>query len=447
MCRLIRWYLHVTLLLFAGLLASAWALPALAQQMQFTAGSKPNEQIAPNAAYGSVRFTLELFVNNRPSTRSVFDALLNGLGGLMKEEGNYTLAVELLGPGDEVLSRRGIVSVEKRSSGWFIFNRIVKENETTEWYGELISNVLLRPDTNNIRVRVRSYFSKQSKLDLATFNLLFDVVAKSKLLGAANTALDATWKPLATQIEGLISTYQQSDVSDIATLSFVRFNAEPNPTSGTFVRQYQASREDGTPEKIRVQVRVLTDRTTARVATLTNGKVTGLTSYGDVLAAARIGDQPIDLILTTSKTESVKKLFSDLNSTAGYPGDDIGEKCDRAYDELARHFTVTDKVISYWALLHLYRRKIATNKNARDCLSVQVKKQMEGVGLPLSDLPFARGDEVAIARAPQLESVGRSELQSTIDRKVADRETVEKLLRLKNTVQTFQVFPFLKSAD
>lgn len=426
--------------------------PVSAQNLTFNAGDKPTEQIAPNAAYGSVRYDLRLFVNNKPSSASVFDALLNGLGGLLKQEGTYTLTIEVLGAGDEVLSRRAIVSVDRRKTGWFIFNRVVKENEATEWYGDLLSNQLLRPDTNNVRIRVRSYYSKDAKLDLTTFNLLADIVAKTKLLGAANTALEATWKPLAQQIEGVLGSYEQSDVSDVATLSFARFNADPNPSSGIFVRQYRIPKDEGPDDKIRVEVRVETTKTVARVATLIDGKVPPFTTHSDVLAAARIADQPIDLLLATSTTESVKGFLSDLNSTSGFSGADIGERCDRVSDELSRNFTVTDKVISYWALLNLYRRKIAANSNARDCLASSVKKQMTSLGLSLDDLPFARDIEVAEGpgETPRRRKTDRRDGDGTgdgVERQVAKREVVEKLLGEKNVSETFQVFRLEKIKD
>ena len=433
-------------------LASLGSSPGLAQGLTFEGGAKPADKIDPNDAYGKVRFTLELFVNGKPSSRSVFDALLNGLGGLMKEEGTYLLTVEILSPTDEILARRALLSTERKKSGWLIFNRVVKENETTEWFGELLSNRLLRPDTNDIRVRVRSYYSKDARLDLSTFNLLADVVAKTKLLGAANTVLDTTWKPLAATIEGMIGSYQQSDVSGIATLSFARFNTEPNPASGIFVREYKRELEEGQkPEKVRVQVRVETDITKARVATLADGKVSALTSYGDVLAAARIADQPIDLLLSTSTNETVKSFMSDLNSTTGYAGPDIGERCDKLQDELSRSFSRTDKVVSYWALLNLYRRKLATNLNAKECMPAGVKAQMEALGLSLADLPFAGGTVLAEGAPPPGEPVVRKgpdgkpvKDDGTV---LARRSILEELLGQKNVTETYQFFPDSKIVE
>ncbi|MDX2307118.1 MAG: hypothetical protein NW216_02650 [Hyphomicrobium sp.] len=427
--------------------------PASAQGLKFDPGAKPAVQTEANDAYGKLRFTLELFVDNKPSNRSVFDALLQGLGGLMKEQGTYLLTLEVLGPADEIIARRALVSVERRSSGWFIFNRVVKENETTEWYGDLITDRLLRPDTNDIRVRVRSYYSKDARLDLSTFNLLADIVAKTRLLGLANTALDATWKPLASTIEGMIGSYQQSDVSSIATLSFTRFNTEPNPGSGLFIREYKIEREDGQrPEKVRVQVRVETGTSRARVATLIEGKVSPLTSHGDVLAATRIADQPIDLLLSTSTNEMVKTFMADLGSTAGYQGADVGERCDRLQDELSKSFTRTDKLLSYWAILSMYRRKLATNTHARDCLPETVKGQMTALGLSLADLPFARDTVVAEGPAtPGEPDVRKGPEDGKADDGsgpvIARRSIVEDILGRPGATETFQYFPIEKVVE
>jgi len=422
-----------------------------AQQLSFTAGAPPTVQLAPNAAYGTVRFRLELLKKDKPTKESVFDVLLKSLQGIMKNEGQYTLTVELLsGAGDEVLARRAILSAQRTSSGWFIFNRKTSETQAIEWYGDFPISVLVSSQTNNIRVRVRSYYSEQSKFDMETFNLLMGFVANAKILGAANTALDATWKPLAQSIEGLLSSYKQSDISDIATLSFARLDGNANPASGTFVRNYTTQPDgDEKPTKYTVKLLVETRQGVARVASVTNGKIDGATSFADVLAAARIGDQPIDLVLSTSKNDPVQKFMADLKSTAGYKGEDIGERCDQTYGELARHFTVTDKVISYWALLHLYRRKLAANANARECLSSGVREQMEAIGLKLADLPFAKPATVAVAgggRGGQALEATRTSAPAAaaapaIDKVVPTNEVVEKLLGEKGTSRTFQVFP------
>ena len=427
----------------APILVSAGA--ATAQQLTFKAGPVPKVDLAPNAAYGSVRFKLDLLRNNRPSTQSIFDALLTGLGGLMKEEGQYTLTVELLGAGDEVLARRAIMSAQRRSSGWFIFNRRTTESQAVEWYGDFPSSVLIRDDTNQVRVKVRSYYSQESKFDLETFNLLADFITKAKLLGAANTALDATWKPLAQQIEGLLSSYKQSDVSDVATLSFADLGGSTNPASGTFLREYSVQPSgDGPAVKYAVRLMVETTTRAARVARVVNGKVAGGLSYGDVLAASRIGDQPIDLVLGTSKNDAVNKFFADLNSSAGYADADIGERCDRTLEELSRHFTVTDKVISYWALLHLYRRKLAANAGAKECLNTGVRQQMAGLGLPLDDLAFASG--AAVVASGDQKSATR-EAAAAVEKIVPSNQVVDKLLGEKNTSKTFQVFPIQTTTD
>ncbi|MDX2259920.1 MAG: hypothetical protein NW205_13525 [Hyphomicrobiaceae bacterium] len=421
----------------------------MAQQLSFKPGEPPAQSLAPNEAYGAVRFKLELLRNGKPTSRSLFEALLNGLEGLLRKEGHYTLSVELLNDAGDVIGRRAIVSAQRRSSGWFIFNRIVKEDQSIEWFGDLAKGILVKGDTNAVRIKVRSYYSKDVKLDLQTFNLLADFVAKTRLLGAANTVLEATWKPLAQQIEGLIGSYEQADVSDIVTLSFARFEGSPNPASGVFVREYRTEPVDDTPAvKYTVRLAVATETSRARVARLVDGKIAGTVSYGDVLAAARIGDQPIDLVLSTSNNEGVKKLLADLNSTAGYTAGDIGERCDRLSDELARHFTVTDKVISYWALLNLYRRKLAANTNAGDCLPSQVKAQMTAMGLPLDDLVFAGATTVASARERQRggrtrEGDSGGEATSVVPR----NETVDSLLGEPGTSKTFQVFPIGKVVD
>jgi hypothetical protein len=202
---------------------------------------------------------------------------------------------------------------------------------------------------------------------------------------------------------------------------------------------------------VKYAVRLMVETTTrnARVARVVDGKVTGGLSYGDVLAAARIGDQPIDLVLGTSNNEAVKKFFADLNSTAGYKDADIGERCDRTLEELSRHFTVTDKVISYWALLHLYRRKIATNPGARECLNSGVRQQMAGLGLQLDDLAFASGAAVVASGEQKsgTREVSGAPGAAAAEKIVPSNQVVEKLLGEKGTSKTFQVFPIQETKD
>ncbi|MEQ1696028.1 MAG: hypothetical protein ABL901_09345 [Hyphomicrobiaceae bacterium] len=182
---------------------------------------------------------------------------------------------------------------------------------------------------------------------MATFNLPAGFDAKAKLLGAANTVIDTAWKPIAQQSEGLLTSSQTVDISDTATLSFAKLDGNVHPASGVFVRDFRmAPTDDGARVRYTIRLLLETRTTEGRVANFKDGKAVGLTSWQDVLAAARVADQPIDLLLSNSKTEAVKKFFADLNSTTGYQSDDIGKRCDRTYDELARHFTVTDKVVS-----------------------------------------------------------------------------------------------------
>jgi len=429
----------LVLFLLTLCLAIRFPTAALAQSLTFEKGEQPATEIQPNAAYGSVKFSLELLQNNRPTNRSVYEVLLNSLSSLMKEAGEYTLTIEILGNNDEVLARRAIVQARREKSGWFIFARVVKESEAREWYGELISNLLVRPDTNNIRIKVRSYYTKDSKLDLTTFNLFADILQKTKVLGAANTALDAVWRPVAQQIETLLSSYQQTDVSDIASLSFAKFNGDPYAASGTFHREYIQNRDDAPPIKWKVRVKISTDTTAARVALIKNGKLEPKPSYTDVLAAARVGDQPIAVILASSKTDAVQKFMVDLASSGGYADEDIGEKCDLVSSELAKHFSVTDKVVTYWAILHLYRRKIGANKNATDCLHETVREQIVALGLNVDGLPFSKPAVVATAR---LESVNDGKpAADKVDRAIPSQELVERVLGEKNSDKTFQVIP------
>jgi hypothetical protein len=419
---------------------SALIPTAAAQDLRFKQGALPTKEVAPNAVYGVVKFQLELVERNsgRPSSRSFYDVLLQGLEGILKKDGEYILSVEVLGKNDEVLARRAIVQVKRSRSGWWIFNRVVKDSETTEWYGDLVTSMLVRPDSNNVRIKVRSYFSETSKLDLQTFNLFVDILAKSKVLGAANTAIDAVWKPLSGTIETLLSSYVQTDISDIAALSFTKFDGTPYPIEGNFFRDVDVERDNTVPLKLQARVRVKTETREVRVVrALSGGKVAPLTTYADVLAAALVGDQPIDSILGASKKEAVKKFFTDLNSTGGYAAADIGEKCDGLQGEMANYFTVPDKVITYWALLHLYRRKISINKNAADCLDSGVKRQMLAFGLPLDDLPFAKTTPV-VASNDKSAPAGAAEKP---DRVIASQTQIDRVLGEKNSVRTFQVFP------
>lgn len=436
--------------LLAGAAAIASAPSALAQQrLTFTAGKPAALQIAPNTAYGTVRFRMELLRNNRPTNESLFRSLLDGLEGFMSRDGTYTIAVELLAPNDEVLARRAIVTAERKSRGWFIFNRQTVEKQAVEWYGDFPVSVLVAPGNNNLRVKVRSYYSETAKFDMDTFNLLAGFVAKAKLLGAANSAIDSAWKPIAQQIEGLLTSSQVTDISDIATLSFARLDRNVHPASGEFIRSYRVQpSDDGPPVRYTIRLLVETRTSEGRVGHFKDGKLVGLVSWQDVLAAARVADQPIDLLLSNSKTEAVKKFFADLNSTSGYKAEDVGERCDRTYDELSRHFTVTDKVVSYWALLHLYRRKLASNPLAKDCIGAGLRAQMLAIGLPLEDLPFARETTVAVApEMPKTLLEGRLQEEVSVEKIVPSNGVVGSLLGDRDTSKTFQVFPIRRVMD
>jgi len=433
-------------LLFTGFSPEALAQ----QQLTFTAGKAPETQIAPNAAYGTVRFRLEVLKNGRPTNDSLFRALLDGLQGVMKRDGTYTVTVELLaGDSDEVLARRALVTAERKSQGWFIFNRQTVEKQAVEWYGDFPVSQLVAPGNNNLRIRVRSYFSETAKFDMETFNLLAGFVAKAKLLGAANTVIDTAWKPIAQQIEGLLTSSQTEDISDTATLSFAKLDGNVHPASGVFIRDYRLQpNDDGASVRYTIRLVLETRTSEGRVANFKDGKVIGLINWQDVLAAARVADQPIDLLLSNSKTEAVKKFFADLNSTAGYKADDIGERCDRTYDELARHFTVTDKVVSYWALLHLYRRKLATNALAKDCVGTGIRAQMTAIGLSLGDLPFTR--DVTVAAAPPTANIALESAPNvarSVEKIVPSNSVVGSLLGEKDTSKTFQVFPIRRLAE
>lgn len=424
-------------------------LPAMAQDiLSFSPGKLPEQQIAPNAAYGTVWFKMELLKNNKPTSESLFRTLLDGLQGIMSRDGTYTITVELLGQNDEVLARRAIVTAERKSKGWFIFNRQKVEKQAVEWYGDFPVSVIVAPGNNNLRIKVRSYFSETAKFDMETFNLLAGFVAKAKLLGAANTLIDSTWKPIAQQIEGLLTSSQTVDISDVAALSFAKLGDQVFPASGKFERKFHLqATDDGAPARYTIRLLVETRTNQGRVANYADGNIVGLVSWQDVLAAARVADQPIDLVLSNSKTESVKKFFADLNSSTGYKGDDIGERCDRTYDELSRHFTVTDKVVSYWALLHLYRRKLSANSFAKDCIGAGTKAQMAKIGLSLVELPFAREPAVASTSMQPKEHDAPPQVEMPLDKVIPTNSVVESILRQKDTSKTFQVFPIRRIVD
>ncbi|MDX2287425.1 MAG: hypothetical protein NW217_01205 [Hyphomicrobiaceae bacterium] len=386
--------------LAVGSVLAASAAARAQQALPFIAGAPPSASPRPNDVYGVVRFSLEGLKTGK-KTSNAFQVLLDGLGPLLNKTGEYILAIEVLSDTGDVLARRAIVQSRRERSGFLIFNQVSKESESTEWYGDLLRTVLVRPDTNNVRIKVRSYYSAQTKFDLATFNLILDFITKTQTLGAA-PSLQALWKPIADQMEGLLSSYETAEVSTIASLSFAKFGETAYPRWGHFVTKYYKSEDRERVYEGRVKVEL--DTVAARVVKLSDGGTVEDPFYLDVLAAARIGDALIETVLANSKDGELKRFMAAMLTDKGYEGPQIGEKCNLVYRDLAAYFTTTDALATYWALMHNYDGKLRLNPNAADCLSPQFQRQFAKLGLPTSDLrflaPVAVSQPKSVPRAP-----------------------------------------------
>jgi hypothetical protein len=371
-------------LLFSGP-ETAWA--------QFKEGPRPTLEAKPNDVYGLVNFSLTASRRGAP-IRDAVKALIESLAPLLSKQGDYILTIEVLASTGDVVARRAIIQATREEKGFLIFNRVLKQTSTTEWYGNILNTSPIVPANNNVKIKIRSYYSKQAKFDLDTFNLLADLVAKTNILALAPD-LQSAWQPIATQMQTLLNSYEQQDVSDIASFSFVKFNEEPFPQSGTFTRKFERNETGGTaPYEASVAVKL--EPVWARVVTLKDGKVDE-PLYRDVLAASRIGDVLIETVLANSKDANVKKLLVGFQSDRGYEGTDIGDKCDALYQELAQSFTRTDAIATYWALVHRYDRVLSLNKAAKDCVDSQLRTRMTGLGLPTDDLRFLESSGGAVA--------------------------------------------------
>ena len=368
------------------------------EKLSFTPGELPTKQVQPNSVYGSVRFNLEAMKGSKKINDSLFNVLMNGFKSILKEEGKYILAIEVMNASNDVLQRRAIVEAERKSEGWFIFSHVEKTSEQTEWYGDVISNLLIDPDRNDVRVRVKSFYSESSQLDLQTFNAIVDIISKSKVLGAVSPAAEGAWKSIAEPLEKIIKSYKQVEIADIATVSFAKFNQAPNPKGGVFFRKYKIVDGEGVTQNYSVKLQVRTELNSSRVALIEDGKVKD-PFHANVLAAARVGDQTIISVLGNSKNDAVKKFMADLNSSNGYGGNDVGDRCEELFSNLSDYFTISDKVIVYWAILTLYDRKLKKNENAKDCLS-KYATQMQKLGLPTNEFAFAVGLPTPTAQIP-----------------------------------------------
>jgi hypothetical protein len=372
-----------------------------AQTSTFTAGPPPTVSTPPNDVYGLVNFSLTADRRGVPIKDAV-RALMESLAPLLSKQGDYILTVEVLSDANDVIARKAIIQATREEKGFLIFNRVLKQSSTTEWYGNILDTKPIAPANNNVRIKIRSYYSKQTKFDLDTFNLISDLVAKAGMLELAPD-LQKAWQPVATQVQTLLSSYEQQDISDIASFSFVKFSGDAFPQSGTFTRKFERDETVGTvPYEANVKIQL--EPIWARVVTLKGGKVEE-PFYLDVLAAARIGDVLIETVLGNSKDQNVKKLLASFQSDKGYEAVDIGDKCQAVYQELAQSFTRTDAIATYWALAHRYDRILSLNKDAKDCLDSQLRSRMTALGLPTNDLRFLGSGGGAVAAATPEEAV------------------------------------------
>ncbi len=405
------------------------------QALPFVPGSPPTAQPKPNDVYGVIRFSLEGLKTGK-KTRDAFQVLLDGLGPLLNKTGEYILTLEALADNGDVLARRAIVQSRRERSGFLIFNRVSKESESTEWYGDLLRTVLVRPDTNTVRIKVKSYYSAQTKFDLATFNLILDFITKTQTLGAA-PGLQALWKPISDQMEGLLSSYEASEISTIASLSFAKFGETAYPRAGHFVTKYYKAEDRERVYEGRVKVEL--DTVPARVVKLNGGGTVEDPFYPDILAAARIGDALIETVLSNSKDGELKRFMAAMLTDRGYDGPQIGEKCSLVYRDLATYFTTTDALATYWALLHTYDGKLRQDPAAPDCLTPQFQRQFAKLGLPVTDLRFLGPVVAASKSAPK--STKPAAKNAPAEAKVVDLKKLAPVLGESARTYTYEYVP------
>jgi hypothetical protein len=233
-------------------------------------------------------------------------------------------------------------------------------------------------------------------------------------------------------LEKLINSYEQKDVSDIVPLSFAKYGS-PFPSQARCVREYKPNSDD--TANYRAEVTVSTDISLeSRTARVRGGKIQPPNpSVADVLALATIGDLPVEMVFLSSKSEDIKKFISALNATKGYEGEDIGERCVALEKELARSFSVADKAIAYWALMSLYSRKIAANKNGKDCVK-DIKAQWAALGLGTEGLPHLTSQPIVVPTASVTE-VDRTEIRSS------NPAYVREITKNVTSTSTFSSFP------
>jgi hypothetical protein len=266
------------------LLIVACSAPSFAQERAvFVPGAPPNTVAKQNEVYGLVKFALESSRSAQP-TKDPIRVLLESLSALLTKAGEYILTVEVLSDTDEVLARRAIVQTKREESGFLIFNRIKKQSETTEWYGTLLTTQPVDNKVNNVRLRVRSYYTSQTKFDLATFNLILDFLANTQGLGVT-PALQAAWSHIADQMAKLLSSYEQNDVSDIATMSFVKLTEQPYPQSGSFTKKFL--RTEDRERLYEAKVKVQLEPVKSRVVTLNSSGQVDDPFALQILAVAR----------------------------------------------------------------------------------------------------------------------------------------------------------------
>jgi hypothetical protein len=373
--------------------------PSLARDLAHcTRGAVPTEPVKQSEVYGIVKFALDSKRGKQP-TSDPLRVLLAAVSSLLTHtQGEYILTIEVLGNNDEVLARKAILQAKREESGWLIFNRVQKETGTSEWWGSALTTTPLDASTNDIRVKLQSYYTSETKLDLGTFNTILDFIAKTKSLGITPD-LQSAWRPITDKMQELINSYEQDDLSDIVTLSFAKFNEKPYPQSCLFAKRFTRQEQAGKiPYEALVDVQL--EPVKAKVVTLTtSGQVLDPVAEDIFNLAKGPGDVLIKTLLSNSSDE-VKGLLAGLKSDKGYEGVDIVDKCQAVYGQLASYLTLRDATAVYWAVLHHYDHKLALNKLAGGCVSIQQQEQMKKIGLRIDDLAVLKSPGSAIASAP-----------------------------------------------
>jgi hypothetical protein len=374
--------------------------PSLASDLAHCVpGPVPSQAVKQSEVYGIVKFAFDSKRGTRPTSDPLRVLLAAVTSLLTHKEGEYILTIEVLGNNDEVLARRAILQAKREESGFLIFNRVQKESGTSEWWGNVLTTAPLDESTNNIRVKVRSYYTSETKLDLGTFNLLLDFIAKTKSLGVT-PELQSAWQPITATMEALIHSYEQQDLSDVVTLSFAKFNQSPFPQSCSFVKNFTREEDSGkVPYQAAVNIRL--EPVKARIVTLTaSGEVLDPVAEDIFNLAKGPGDVLIKTLLSNS-TDEVKGLLAGLKSDKGYEGIDIIDRCQAVYGQLASYLTLRDATALNWAVLHHYDHKLILNKLAGGCLSVQEQEQMKKLGLRVDDLAILKSPGIPVAAGPR----------------------------------------------